>query len=136
MARTDLSSLLGKIEIDETVVAQQPSTSTAPSGDAKPATSRPKKNSSAPAQEPSQGTRRTEPLYLQMVRKETRLREDQYERLTEYARKLNRAKTAGPGERITENTLIRIAVDLLIPHLGEMGGNDEGELRESVSNRV
>lgn len=77
-----------------------------------------------------------EPLYLRFVRKETRLREEQYETLTEYARKLNRAKTPGAGERITENTLIRIAIDLLIPHLGELTGNDEAQLRDSVTNRV
>lgn len=78
----------------------------------------------------------SEPLYLRLVRKETRLREEQYETLTEYARKLNRAKAPGAGERITENTLIRIAIDLLIPHLGEMSGDDEAQLRESVTNRV
>ncbi|MFF2772950.1 hypothetical protein ACFVUP_38210, partial [Streptomyces bacillaris] len=78
----------------------------------------------------------SEPLYLRLVRKETRLREEQYETLTEYARKLNRAKAPGTGERITENTLIRIAIDLLLPHLGEMSGNDEAQLRESVTNRV
>ncbi|TPW78039.1 hypothetical protein [Schumannella soli] len=50
--------------------------------------------------------------YATLIRKDTRLREDQIERLTILARRLNRAKTEGP--RITENTIIRIGVDLAL----------------------
>ncbi|MDM7325418.1 MAG: ATPase [Thermus sp.] len=56
---------------------------------------------------------RPTPKYLTYVRKECRLRPDQLDALTALARKLNRERK-GKGERITENTLIRWAVDLLI----------------------
>lgn len=75
------------------------------------------------------------PLYLTLERKETRLRVDQYQELTRHARRLNRAKGTG-GDRITENTLIRIAIDLLVPLLDEASGQDETQIRESVSSRV
>lgn len=56
---------------------------------------------------------RPTPKYLTYVRKECRLRPDQLDALTALARKLNRERK-GKGERITENTLIRWAVDLLL----------------------
>jgi len=45
----------------------------------------------------------TLPKYLSLVRKKTRLKELQIERLTTITRKLNR-QCRGRGERITENT--------------------------------
>lgn len=51
--------------------------------------------------------------YDQLERKETRLRPDQYNSLSELSRGLNRQRH-GRGERITENTLIRVAIDLLL----------------------
>ena len=53
------------------------------------------------------------PPYLTYVRKECRLRPDQLDALTALARRLNRARK-GKGERITENTLIRFALDRLL----------------------
>ena len=53
------------------------------------------------------------PPYLTYVRKECRLRPDQLDALTALARRLNRERK-GKGERITENTLIRWAVDMLL----------------------
>jgi len=47
------------------------------------------------------------------VRKECRLRPDQLDALTALARRLNRERK-GKGERITENTLIRFALDRLL----------------------
>lgn len=70
------------------------------------------------------------PKYLALVRKEARLREDQIDKLTAIARKLNRAKRG--GERITENTLIRVAVDLLIDRAESLSGTDEAELLKSL----
>jgi hypothetical protein len=72
------------------------------------------------------------PTYLRYVRKETRLREDQQNRLTLEARRLNRAKK-NQGARITENSLIRIAVDLLLVQIGDAGGDDEDEIRKSIT---
>jgi hypothetical protein len=70
--------------------------------------------------------------YLSFERKETRLRADQYARLTQEARRLNKAKGTG-GERITENTLIRIAIDLLFEQVEGLAGSTEAELRNSVT---
>ena len=64
-------------------------------------------------------------------RKETRLREDQYGRLTAASRRLNKLRRTR-GERITENTLIRVAIDLLLNEEAKLSGVDEVELRQSV----
>ena len=64
------------------------------------------------------------PKYLTLVRKEARLREDQLDNLTRLTRALNR-KRRGAGERITENTLIRVAVDLLLNKSDELKGFTE-----------
>jgi hypothetical protein len=73
---------------------------------------------------------RGQPKYLTLVRKETRLREDQLEQLTILTRKLNRQRQG--GERITENTLIRVAIDLLLSRSDELSGTKEAELREAL----
>ncbi len=71
------------------------------------------------------------PKYLTLVRKEARLREDQLDNLTSLTRSLNR-KRRGTGERITENTLIRVAVDLLLDKSDQLKGTTEQELLASV----
>lgn len=69
------------------------------------------------------------------IRKEARLRPDQISALTERARALNRAK--GPaGERITENTLIRVAVDLLLAKGDLLVGRSEVELLRAIEDRA
>ena len=72
------------------------------------------------------------PTYLRLVRKETRLREDQQNQLTLEARRLNRAKAAGTP-RITDNTLIRIAVDLLLERVARASGDDESSILRSLN---
>ncbi len=71
------------------------------------------------------------PKYLTLVRKEARIREDQLDQLTVLARKLNRAKKG--GERITENTLIRVAVDLLLAQDNKLKGATEAQLLDSIN---
>ena len=71
------------------------------------------------------------PAYLRYVRKETRLREDQQNQLTMQARRLNRAKKT-QGARITENSLIRVAVDLLMARIERASGDDEDAIRKSL----
>jgi hypothetical protein len=73
----------------------------------------------------------TGPAYARLTRKETRIREDQDANLTALARRLMRRRTART-ERITENTLVRVALDLLLAHQGTLAGNTETELRHSV----
>lgn len=69
--------------------------------------------------------------YDELERKETRLRPDQYGQLSDLSRNLNRIR-AGKGERITENTLIRVGIDLLLTQQTELDGCSEAELRKSV----
>lgn len=93
----------------------------------------------APAPEKDSGTSEgpesgssVPPKYLTLERKETRLRREQVSALGELARELS-ARRRQRGERITENTLMRIAVDVLLEHAGELRGDTEDELRQSVS---
>jgi hypothetical protein len=66
--------------------------------------------------------------YTELVRKELRLHADQADELTVLASKVQRARRA-KGERITDNTLIRVAVDLLLARQQELVGSTEDELR-------
>lgn len=70
-------------------------------------------------------------LFSALQRKETRIREDQQNALTLQARRLSKAKGVG-GRRITDNTLIRVAIDLLLARSGDLQGTSEDELRRSV----
>lgn len=69
--------------------------------------------------------------YLRFVRKDTRLREDQLAALTAQARRLSRRRL-NSNERITENSLIRIAVDLLLERIASATGSDEQSILESL----
>lgn len=80
---------------------------------------------------PAQRSAATNGGYMALQRKETRLRDDQIDALTAATRELNRAKTSG-GERITDNTLIRVAVDLLLSKSLDLHGSSENEIRTSV----
>ncbi|GAA5202197.1 hypothetical protein GCM10023346_48560 [Arthrobacter gyeryongensis] len=66
--------------------------------------------------------------YTELVRKELRLHAGQADELTLLASKVQRARKE-KGERITDNTLIRVAVDLLLERQNELVGSTEDELR-------
>ncbi len=72
------------------------------------------------------------PKYLALERKEARLRGDQVDSLSSLARRVNRRKASGGGERITENTLIRVAVDWLLSQEENVGGSSEEEIRQGL----
>jgi hypothetical protein len=72
------------------------------------------------------------PKWQRLERKELRLRADQLDELARIRRALNRQR-GGEGERITENTLIRVAVDVLLGRAGKLRGTTEDELRKSVT---
>lgn len=72
-----------------------------------------------------------QPAYLRFHRKESRLRFDQLTELNTRARQLNAQKNPD-ADRITDNTLIRVAVDLLLARADELSGGDEAELRRSL----
>jgi hypothetical protein len=80
----------------------------------------------APVQE------RVVPKFARLTRKDTRIRADQDAALTALAKSLMRRR-AVKTERITENTLIRVAIDLLFAHADALRGSTEEELRKSVS---
>ncbi|MGP4033734.1 hypothetical protein [Pseudarthrobacter sp. 1C304] len=69
--------------------------------------------------------------YTELVRKELRLHADQADELTILASKVQRARKE-KGERITDNTLIRVAVDLLLQRQAELVGSTEDELRVAL----
>lgn len=72
------------------------------------------------------------PKYLALQRKEARLRGDQVDALASLARRMNRAKADKGGERITENTLIRVAVDWLLSRDEPVGASSEEEIRRGL----
>lgn len=65
-------------------------------------------------------------------RKEVYLRPDQAEALAALERALRRRRPRGVGERLTANTLVRVAVDLLLDRQDRLAGYTEADLRASV----
>lgn len=72
------------------------------------------------------------PRYLTLVRTEARLREDQIADLAALRRRVA-ANRHDKSERITDNTLIRLAVDALLQrHADQLAGDTEEQLRASL----
>lgn len=80
------------------------------------------------------------PRYERLQRKEARLEPDDADRLDLMARRLDRARQAARkasgdpalDERITANTLVRVATLLLLEHEGHLSGLTEGQLLDSL----
>jgi hypothetical protein len=125
MARADLTKLLGVVHPENAtqITAEEP-----PDGRTKEIGFQTARRT---PQSSGQVVAAPEPLYRSYQRKETRLREEQQNELTLLARRLSRAKGSGGG-RITENTLIRVAVDLLLARSAQLTGNNETALRNSL----
>lgn len=81
------------------------------------------------------GESRTEPRYAQYVRKEARVRDDQAAALVVLRKKVAGQRTA-KVEPITDNVLIRLAVDLLLANSGRLHGDTEDELRAALLGSV
>ena len=62
--------------------------------------------------------------------KTARIRTDQWSSLDELARQLHDARSV-KAERITSNTLIRVAIDGLLAHEGRLHGDTEEQLLAS-----
>ncbi|MGX5769743.1 hypothetical protein ACWKWN_03215 [Microbacterium trichothecenolyticum] len=75
------------------------------------------------------------PMFAQLSRKDARLRGDQLTALTALADAVMRRRRF-KAERITENTLIRVGVDLLLAHAEQLRGSTEDELRNSVTSAL
>ena len=141
MARPQLSALLQPRGHEEAAATLGSAPATAAGADIAP-TLPPKAAASlaevpvkpqGPVKKPKaqKATERSIPPYLRYERKEARLRTDQLTGLTVRARQLNKTKYTD-SDRITDNTLIRIAVDLLLSRADELAGGDEATLRNSL----
>lgn len=75
------------------------------------------------------------PKYRTLERKDVRVRADQLDALTRLTRRVSAART-DRSERITENTVVRVAIDMLLDSADRLEGNTEDELRESVTSEV
>ena len=75
------------------------------------------------------------PMFARLARKDARIRDDQVTALTALADAVMRRRRF-KAERITENTLIRVAIDLLLAHADRLRGSTEDELRNSVTSAV
>lgn len=112
-----------KVEVERPVVGDT-STPAAPAATAAPAAvPRP------PA--PRQAEAGPVPRYLEMQRVDGRIRPDQSEDLAALRRRIARGR-ADRSERITDNTLLRVAVDLLLAHAGNLTGDTEDDMVASV----
>ena len=142
MARPQLSSLLeprgneeDTVKVGEaptTILEAQPARPTEPPvPTAQAVVERPKREARAKQPKAQQAPVESVPPYLRYERKEARLRTDQLTDLTLRARQLNKTKDTD-SDRITDNTLIRIAVDLLLSRADELTGGDEAALRKSL----
>ena len=82
--------------------------------------------------EPGPGTQAS-PNYLRFVRHDLRARAEQLEAVAALRRRINTDRArAERSERITDNTLIRVAIDLLLAHGEFLAGATEEQIRESA----
>jgi hypothetical protein len=132
LAEIDRDAPAGPVSIPPRPAAPAPAAPAAVSPSPKSAARRP---AAKPARRRAESTGLTEsqtPKWQRLERKELRLRADQLDELARLRRALNRQRR-GEGERITENTLIRVAVDLLLKQADALQGRTEDELRNSVT---
>ena len=142
MPRQSVADLLGEVDQAPAVLPPRPAPAEAAPAAAveKPEPRRPEPRRPAPrrvARGPGDAgtagvTESQIPKWQRLERKELRLRADQLDELARIRRTLNRQR-GGEGERITENTLIRVAVDMLLGRAGKLRGTTEDELRKSVT---
>ena len=73
------------------------------------------------------------PKYLRLVRHDLRVRAEQMEALAALRRRISADRGRRErSERITDNTLIRVAIDLLLEHGDELAGATEDQIRDSA----
>ncbi len=145
--RRGLADLIGEVGAapqeheDEGRGRESAATEAAPERRGEARESRPGSGGEATAREQSRDEAATSgvpprvPKYLALERKEARLRGDQVDSLASLARRVNRQKLSRGGERITENTLIRVAVDWLLSQKDYVGGSTEEEIRRGLGVR-
>ena len=137
MPRQSVADLLGEVNQAPTVLPPRPAPAEAAPAAAvekpEPRQPAPRRVARGPRDAGTAGVTESQiPKWQRLERKELRLRADQLDELARIRRTLNRQR-GGEGERITENTLIRVAVDMLLGRAGKLRGTTEDELRKSVT---
>jgi hypothetical protein len=137
MPRQSVADLLGEVNQAPTVLPPRPAPAeAAPAATVEkpePRGPAPRRVARGPRDAGTAGVTESQiPKWQRLERKELRLRADQLDELARIRRTLNRQR-GGEGERITENTLIRVAVDMLLGRAGKLRGTTEDELRKSVT---
>ena len=137
MARQSVADLLGEVDQAPAVLPPRPAPAEAAPAAAvekpEPRRPAPRRVARGPGDAGTAGVTESQvPKWQRLERKELRLRADQLDELARIRRTLNRQR-GGEGERITENTLIRVAVDMLLGRTGKLRGTTEDELRKSVT---
>lgn len=139
MARARLGDMLAAVD-DSTAretpaagLVEAPGETPTPPAAATPSKRTTQRSSAAPPKSRQKATEEaaSTPRYLELVRKEARLSDDQLQALTTLTRQLNKTRR-GAGDRITDNTLIRVAVDLMLTQADKLTGTTEDELRKSL----
>lgn len=138
MARRDFGSMLTNMEAQ--AAKQAAETPTQPEAPEPVATAAPKPRKTqktAPEKTPApQAPAAVRDLaggvgYDKLEAKAARIHERQVTALADLARRLNKQR-AGEGHRITENTLIRLGIDLLLERSDDLTGTTEAELAASL----
>ncbi|MBG6184892.1 hypothetical protein IWX65_002870 [Arthrobacter sp. CAN_A214] len=125
----------GKLTLATLEAAQEPQKEAAPVPMASPARPGPSHIRAAPIAPQDTPAAEPDPLpskkpsWEEMDRKEVRVYSDQVLALTTLRLKINKGKKG--SERITDNTLIRTAIDLLLERQEDIGGVTENEIRAS-----
>lgn len=137
MPRQSVADLLGEVNQAPAVLPPRPAPAEAAPAAAvekpEPRRPAPRRVARGPRDAGTAGVTESQiPKWQRLERKELRLRADQLDELARIRRTLNRQR-GGEGERITENTLIRVAVDMLLGRAGKLRGTTEDELRKSVT---
>ena len=137
MPRQSVADLLGEVDQAPAVLPPGPAPAEAVLAAAvekpEPGRPAPRRGARGPRDAGTAGVTESQiPKWQRLERKELRLRADQLDELARIRRTLNRQR-GGEGERITENTLIRVAVDMLLGRAGKLRGTTEDELRKSVT---
>ena len=137
MPRQSVADLLGEVDQAPAVLPPRPAPAEAAPAAAvekpEPRRPSPRRVARGPRDAGTAGVTESQiPKWQRLERKELRLRADQLDELARIRRTLNRQR-GGEGERITENTLIRVAVDMLLGRAGKLRGTTEDELRKSVT---
>ncbi len=127
--KRNISNLVNSVFTNDPVAEAAP----IPSNEDKQAkvTAAPDSGTTVVGELPVQERPRRAPKWTTLARKDARIRYDQDEALHSLARRLSRLRGKS-DERITDNTLIRVAIDLLLANQDALAGTTEEELRASV----